>query len=78
MGNWQERSGLPSTSTVHEPQNPSPHPNLVPVSPSSVRRTQRSMRSSSTSSAVDVPLNEKRIGLAMQPPGSTIGIVGEW
>src|SRR5207248_7460869 len=36
----QERMGSPSASTVHEPHNPRPQPNFVPVIASSSRRTQ--------------------------------------
>jgi hypothetical protein len=37
----QEFTGTPSTSTVHAPHSPSPHPSLVPVSAQSSRRTSR-------------------------------------
>src|SRR5437879_10779504 len=35
-----ERTGLPSTWTVHAPHSPAPQPNFVPVSCSVSRRTQ--------------------------------------
>jgi hypothetical protein len=35
----QERRGVPSISTVHAPQRPSPQPYLAPVSSRSSRRT---------------------------------------
>ncbi len=40
----QERTGAPSIKTVQAPHWPSPHPYLVPVSSSSSRSTQSSMR----------------------------------
>src|ERR1700752_4968751 len=40
IGVWQERTALPSTWTVQEPQNPPPQPNFVPVNANSSRRYQ--------------------------------------
>jgi len=45
----QESIGIPSTSTVHDPQAPRPQPSLVPVSPNSSRKTSRSVLDDSTS-----------------------------
>ena len=39
-GVTQPRTATPSTCTVHAPQSAMPHPNLVPVSPSSSRTYQ--------------------------------------
>ena len=39
-GVTQPRTAAPSTCTVHAPQSAMPHPNLVPVSPSSSRTYQ--------------------------------------
>ena len=41
-GVTHERTGEPSTCTVHAPQRAMPQPNLVPVSWRSSRRTQSS------------------------------------
>src|SRR5512135_1131996 len=51
----QERVSAPSTWTVQAPHSPRPHPNLVPVSPSSSRRTQSSGISRGTSTSWTVP-----------------------
>ena len=40
-GVTQPRTGSPSTCTVQAPHSAMPQPNLVPVMPSSSRRTQR-------------------------------------
>jgi len=40
MVTWQLRTGAPSSSTVQEPHEPIPQPNLVPVSPSPSRSAQ--------------------------------------
>src|SRR5215467_911169 len=37
-----DRVALPSTSTVHAPHCPSPHPNFTACSPSELRRTYKS------------------------------------
>ena len=49
IGVWHDRTALPSTWTVHAPQNPPPQPNFVPVRPSSSRRYQSSGMSGSPS-----------------------------
>src|ERR1019366_8865918 len=59
-GVWQDRMGTPSTSTVQAPHCPSPHPNLVPVSPRSSRST---FKSGSSPSA----LFDHRIGRIQSP-----------
>src|ERR1039458_7752431 len=61
-----ERTGTPSSSTVQEPQCPSPQPNLVPVSPRSVRSTQSSRRSPSTFSRTGLSLSLKAIVSVMR------------
>src|SRR5512137_2572233 len=48
-GSWQDRTGSPSRSTVHAPHCDRPQPNLVPVSASVSRRTQRRGVSAATS-----------------------------
>src|SRR4030042_4620111 len=67
-GYWQDLTASPSTRTVQAPQIPSPQPYFVPVSPSSVRRTQRSMRSGSTSRLTGRPLISKRMVSFMSVP----------
>src|SRR5262249_5062731 len=42
IGVWQARTGCPSTCTVQAPQSAAPHPNLVPVRPSSSRSAHSS------------------------------------
>src|SRR5512139_4001424 len=58
-GNWQDRTASLPTITVHAPQRLAPQPNLVPVSPRSVRNTHKSMLSPSTSNFVGLPLSRK-------------------
>src|SRR5580693_1254260 len=55
-GVMQERVARPSTCTVHAPQNPIPHPNFVPVSPSSSRITQSNAASSGLCTETVLPL----------------------
>src|SRR5512146_2095967 len=52
----QERTGLPSTCTVHAPHSCAPQPNLVPVRPSSSRSTHSSGVSGSRSKLFFLPL----------------------
>src|SRR5208282_3593231 len=61
----QERNATLSTSTVQQPQCPSPQPYLGPVSPSSVRNTQSNRRSPSTFKRAGLPLSLKEIVSAM-------------
>src|SRR5215510_7343169 len=52
----QERVATPSTCTVQAPQSATPHPNFVPVMPSTSRSTQRRGVSPSTSTLWAFPL----------------------
>src|SRR5512137_1059284 len=63
-GSWQDRTGSPSSSTVHAPHCDRPQPNLVPVSPSASRRTQRSGVSVATSTVSLRPFT-RRVKRAM-------------
>ena len=58
-GSWQDRTASLPTITVQAPQRLAPQPNLVPVSPRSVRNTHKSMRSPSTSNFAGLPLSRK-------------------
>src|SRR5688572_27485576 len=60
----QERTACPSTCTVQAPQSAIPQPNLVPVSPTTSRRTQSSGISGATSTVRDAPFRVK-VMLAM-------------
>src|SRR4051812_42182596 len=60
-GVTHERTGLPSMRTVQAPQIPAPQPYLAPVSPRSVRSTQRSLRLSSVSREAGRPLSRNWI-----------------
>src|SRR5947207_13010988 len=55
----QERTGLPSTWTVHAPHSPAPQPNFVPVSCSVSRTTQSSGVSGGTETVFSLPLTRK-------------------
>ena len=68
IGVLQDLTALPSTATVQAPQSASPQPYLVPVSPSSVRNTHSSMRSSSVSSVTACPFNWNRVEAFMSRP----------
>src|SRR6188768_1419940 len=50
-----ERTGWPSTSTVHAPHCPSPHPYFAPVRPSVSRSSQSSFESGWTSTVRGAP-----------------------
>src|SRR5215470_9609016 len=52
----QERVSTPSSCTVQAPQSATPHPNFVPVMPSTSRNTQSSGVSPSTSTLWALPL----------------------
>src|SRR5690606_5366665 len=54
-------TGSLSISTVHEPQNPIPQPNLVPVRPKLFLRTQRRIWLGSVTSSVSLPFSLNRI-----------------
>src|SRR5215467_11513025 len=56
-----ERTGWPSTWTVQAPQTATPHPYLVPVSPSCSRRTHKSGTSGPTSNCCVLPLTSSEI-----------------
>src|SRR5579863_1370187 len=60
----QERTGAPSTWTVHAPHRPAPQPNFVPVSSSVSRRTQSRGVSGATSTFRSLPLM-RRVMAAM-------------
>src|SRR5450631_34193 len=65
-GTEQERTASRFTITVQAPHKPSPQPNLVPVSPRSLRNTQSSMRSSSTFTLAGLPLSVKEMVRSMK------------
>src|SRR3569833_4493676 len=48
-GIWQDQIGRPSRCTVHAPHCAMPHPNFVPVMPSTSRNTHNSGMLSGTS-----------------------------
>src|SRR6266567_3118988 len=62
MGSTQVRVATPSRCTVQAPHCAMPQPNLVPVSPSVSRSTQRSGVSGATSTVSRLPLTVKEIG----------------
>src|SRR5262245_46133580 len=64
----QERLATPSMCTVHAPHSAIPHPNFVPVMPSTSRSTQSSGVSPSTSTRCGCPLTP--IVKAMMPSPS--------
>src|SRR3989440_5139360 len=57
--NRHERTGSPSSSTVHAPQTPCSHPTWVPVYPRSCRRKSDSSRRASTVAVRRIPLTVK-------------------
>src|ERR1700756_1586922 len=62
----QERVAVPSICTVHAPHSAMPHPNFVPVMPSTSRSTHKSGVSPSTSTLCVVPLT--LMVKAIRPP----------
>src|SRR5688500_845496 len=73
MTTEQERTGCPSTCTVHAPQSDIPQPNFVPVSPTTSRRTQRSGISGATSTVRGEPLRVKvMVAIFQCPAGSEL------
>ena len=60
-GTWHDLTASLPTTTVQAPQRLSPHPYFVPVRPRSVRSTQRSVRSPSTSSWMGLPLSRNEM-----------------
>src|ERR1700716_1792379 len=63
IGVMQERVATPSRCTVHAPQSAMPHPNFVPVRPSSSRSVHKIGVSDGTSTVTDLPLTF-RVGMA--------------
>src|ERR1700716_3181882 len=59
----QERIATPSRCTVQAPQSAIPHPNFVPVRPSSSRSVHKRGVSPGTSTVTDLPLTF-RVGMA--------------
>src|ERR1700709_641962 len=72
-GVMQERVGAPSICTVQAPHSAIPHPNLVPVMPSTSRNTQRSGVSPSASMLCVFPLTLIVMAMASSFIGSRIG-----
>ena len=66
----QERVATPSISTVQAPQTPIPQPYLVPVRPSSSRKTQSSGIASSTSTVCAAPFTVSLTTVQIPPPNS--------
>jgi len=64
---WQDRTALPSRCTVHAPHRPAPHPNLVPVIPSTSRKTHNKGISGTASTDCAFPFTLNLI-IAMRPP----------
>src|ERR1700683_325582 len=73
---WQERTGTPSTCTVHAPQSPAPQPNLVPVSPTSSRITHNSGVSASALTYTALPLRVNLVAMLMVLLGRCRGATG--
>src|SRR5205085_1777505 len=63
-GVLQERIASPFASTVHEPQKPRPHPNLVPAIPTSSRKTHKSGVSGGEETMCALPLIVRFVGMA--------------
>src|SRR5579863_629143 len=64
----QERTGSPSTWTVHAPHRPAPQPNFVPVDSSVSRRTQSKGVSGATSTFRSLPLMCRVITAMFEEP----------
>src|SRR5688572_7845820 len=73
-GTLQERTGRPSTCSVHAPHWPMPQLNLVPVSPTWSRITHRSGVCGSASTVCRVPFtfSSNAIRLPFRPPDGLI------
>ena len=56
IGVTQDRIGCPSRCTVQAPHSAIPHPNFVPVMPSTSRSTHKSGMSTGTSTSRVAPL----------------------
>src|SRR5436309_7111730 len=70
-GRTHERTGWPSTSTVHAPHCAMPQPYLVPVRPSTSRSTQRSGMSSGTETSWASPFTESFMAV---PPERSLSL----
>src|SRR5215813_9841864 len=64
---WQDRTASPLRWTVHAPQRPAPHPNLVPVICNCSRMTQSSGVSLAASTDIFRPLI-LRLGISSPLP----------
>ena len=71
-----ERSGWPSTCTVHAPHIAIPQPYLVPVSSSFSRSTQRSGVSGEASMRCGLPLTVREITGMLSSVGGPIDPLG--
>src|SRR5229473_3429637 len=67
-GIWQERRGAPPISTVQAPHWPSPQPYLLPVKPSSSRRTYSRGVSGSYCTGYRLPFTSISIALGIVSP----------
>src|SRR6266700_7775762 len=67
-GIWHERRGAPPIRTVHAPHCPSPQPYLLPVRPSSSRKTFNRGVSGAYLTGYRLSLTSSSIGFAMIPP----------
>src|SRR5216683_4331383 len=67
-GIWHERRGAPPIRTVHAPHCPSPQPYLLPVKPSSSRKTFNRGVSGGYLTRCRLSLTSISIGFAMIPP----------
>src|SRR5712691_8501817 len=67
-GIWQERRGIPPISTVQAPHWPSPQPYLLPVKPSSSRRTYSRGVSGSYCTGYRLPFTSISIALGIVSP----------
>src|SRR4051812_3447745 len=67
IGVTQDRVATPSMCTVQAPHSAAPQPNLVPVMPSTSRRTQSNGVSPSTSALCAVPLTLMLKGMLRSP-----------
>src|SRR5262245_54544156 len=65
MGRMQVRTALPSRCTVQAPHWAIPHPNLVPVIPSTSRNTQSKGISSGTSTVFRTPFSVKVVDMGL-------------
>src|SRR4051794_33349723 len=74
IGVTQDRVATPSMCTVQAPHSAAPQPNLVPVMPSTSRRTQSNGVSPSTSALCAVPLTLMLKAML----GSPFDLLDEW